>query len=62
MQALTERYAHITTTTGQFTITLSREQQVAVLAAYDYGIQAMSAETLAILDTVLNQIKTEIHP
>lgn len=62
MKSALERYAHITTENAECTIRLSREQQTAVLFAYDYGIKAMDAETIAVLDTVMNELKDVLHP
>lgn len=62
MQRFSERYAHITTENTECTITLNREQQTAILAAYAYGIREMDAETIAVLDTVMNLLKYELHP
>jgi hypothetical protein len=62
MQTALERYAHITTAKKKVAIELTREQQSAILFAYDYGIKAMDAETIAILDTVMNELKDVLHP
>lgn len=62
MQKITEKYAHITTEKAECAVTLSREQQAAVLFAYDRGISAMDAETIAVLDTVMNELKDALHP
>lgn len=57
-----KKYAHITTDKAECSITLSREQQAAILFAYDRGIRAMDAETIAVLDTVMNELKEVLHP
>jgi hypothetical protein len=62
MNEIIKKYAHITTEKAECTVTLSREQQCAILFAYDRGISAMDAETIAVLDTVMNELKDALHP
>jgi hypothetical protein len=62
MQKITEKYAHITTEKAECTVTLNREQQCAILYAYDRGISAMDAETIAVLDSLMNELKEVLHP
>lgn len=57
-----KKYAHITTEKKKVSIELNREQQAAILFAYDYGIQAMDAETIAVLDSLMNELKEVLHP
>ena len=57
-----KKYRHIITDTMAVVVTLTPEQQAAILFAYDYGIQQVDSQTSAVLDTVMNELKDCIHP
>jgi hypothetical protein len=44
------------------TVVLSKAEQEAVLAAYDYGVGELSGERLEDLNYVLSKLKDEIWP
>lgn len=44
------------------TVDLEQAEECAVLKAYDYGVLALNADELALLERVINKLKDEIWP
>jgi len=57
-----DAYSHLSLSERPITITLTPEQQQAILWAYDYGVGETPTEIRAILDGVMGHLKEEIHP
>ena len=47
---------------GTRTVQLSRDEEAAVLRAYDHGLTQLSAAERENLDHVIAKLKDEIHP
>lgn len=43
-------------------LTLENEQSAVILKAHDYGIAALTAQEVAVLDRLMSALKDEIHP
>ncbi|MCQ9326911.1 hypothetical protein [Neisseria dentiae] len=59
---LMKKYGHIATDTMSVVVTLTPEQQAAILFASDYGLRQVDSQTIAILDSVMDKLKDYIHP
>lgn len=47
---------------GNRTVELTAEEEAAVLAAYDYGLQNMGEAEIHELHAILAKLKEQIHP
>lgn len=44
------------------TVSFDKDEVVAILKAYDYGIRRVDGDIAEKLDEVINKLKNEIHP